>query len=425
MFALVDCNSFFASCEKVFRPKLAERPVVVLSNNDGIVVARSPEAKKLGIPMGEAFFKIKRLVQQHRVHVFSSNFELYADMSRRVMQTLRQWTPLLEIYSIDEAFLHFDGVRIDDIDALGREITRIVKQWTGIPVSVGFAETKTLAKLANETAKSRACGHCVLLDAAVRDATMQEFDIGDVWGVGRRLVVPFRKLGLRTAFDLSQVDPIWMRRNYSIVQEQLVRELRGERCWEIDDQPQPKKSIQYSRSFGETTSSWEDLEQAVATFAARAAEKSREQGTVASAVYVHVNTSPFRKDREQYRSEGTVVGFPSPTASTPEIVNAALRGLRKIFVPGLAYKKATVILLQLIDADVAGQQKFLFDKGDRSEEQRETERTLMESVDEINRRFGRGAVFFGVEGVEHDWKPHRDFHGSCFTTRAPDFPVAR
>ena len=425
MFALVDCNSFFASCEQVFRPDLVGKPVVVLSNNDGVVVARSAEAKKLGIPMGEPFFKIKRLVEQNRIHVFSSNYILYNDLSRRVMRTLEQWSPNVEVYSIDEAFLDFDGLGIDDFDALGRTMTETVRKWTGIPVSVGIAPTKTLAKIAAETAKTRGIAACDLSDETAWDTVLKEFDIGDVWGVGRRLVKPFRNLGLRTAYDLSRVDPIWMRRQYSIIQEKTVRELRGEPCFGIEP-PQPKKSIQVSRSFGDATDRLEDLEEAVATFAAKAAQKAREQGSVAPAVYVHVNTSWFHKDKASYYSDSTVTTFPIPTSSSPEIVSAAIEGLRRIYKPALPYKKATVILLDLLDADVTRSQGYLFEKDEkRNSDRRETERRLMESLDEINRRLGSRTVFFGAEGIEQTWRPRRENVSPNYTTDMDGLPVVR
>lgn len=426
MFALVDCNSFFASCEQVFQPRLVGKPVVVLSNNDGIVVARSREAKRLGIPMGEAFFKIKKLVENGGVHVFSSNYELYADMSRRVMQTLTQWTPLIEFYSIDEAFLDFTGTKVDDFSELGRTICETVRRWTGIPVSVGVAPTKTLAKVANETAKARETGVCCLLDDEQRQAALRAFDIGDVWGIGRRLVAPLRRLGLRTADDLSRVDPLWMRRHYSIVLEKTVRELRGEPCFDLDSEPQPKQSIQVSRSFGEAVERLNDLENAVATFAAKAAEKARSQGSVAAAVYVHVNTSYFQKDRTQYYSQGATHTFPLPTASSLEIISAAHGILRQLFKPQYRYKKATVILLDLRDAEACRSQGLLFEPDEtRDAARRELERRLMESLDRINGRFGKRTVFLGSEGVDTGWRPQREHRSDRFTTCLAEFVVAR
>jgi len=426
MLALIDCNSFFVSCEKVFRPDLAGKAVVVLSNNDGVVVARSPEAKALGIAMGEAAFNIRRLVESGAVKVFSSNFRLYSDLSWRVMKTLEQWTPDIEVYSVDEAFLDFSGVRVDDPTLLGREIIATVRQWTGIPVSIGFAPTKTLCKVANEIAKSRGLGICTLMDDdACKDALIT-FDVADVWGVGRRLIPKFQRLGLRTAYDLSQVDPLWMRKNFSVVQEKTVRELCGEPCFARDDAPEPKKSIQVSRSFGDTTDRLKDLEEAVATFAARAAEKARSQGSVASAVYVHINTSWFKKGRDDYYSQGVMTVFPVPTDSSMEIIEAALDTLRKVYKPGRQYKKATVILHELKDAEAVRSQGLLFEKNEeRNAERRTTERQLMNTLDRINRQHGKGAVFFGAEGIRKDWRPHQDAVSPCYTTCLSELPTTR
>ncbi|MDR0391183.1 MAG: Y-family DNA polymerase [Planctomycetaceae bacterium] len=426
VFLLVDCNSFFASCERLFRPDLAGRAVVVLSNNDGVVVARSKEAKQLGIKMGEPFFRIKQLTQQKKVAVFSSNFTLYADLSRRVMQTLENFCPVVEIYSIDEAFLDLSGMRINDLNKFGQNIATTVYRWTGIPVSVGIAPTRTLAKIANEIAKSTGALVHNLQDESERIKSLQNFDIGDVWGVGRRLVVSFRRLGLRTAYELSQVDPIWMRKNYSVMQEKTVRELCGENCFETDV-PQLRKSIQVSRSFGDTISSLEELEGAVAAFAVRAAEKARVDGTVASAVYVHINTSRFKKGKEDYYSNGIAIPFFKPTSNTIEIIAAARKGLREIFVPRMQYKKATIILLNLIDSKFAESQKFLFDSNDSySPERRETEKRLMNSLDAINSRFGRHTVFFGIEGIQQPtWHARQNMISPQYTTDINDLPIVK
>ncbi|MDR2170304.1 MAG: Y-family DNA polymerase [Planctomycetaceae bacterium] len=426
MFALVDCNSFFASCEQLFRPDLIGKAVVVLSNNDGVVVARTKEAKQLGVKMGEPFFQIRQLTQQNRLTVFSSNFTLYSDLSRRVMQTLENFCPVIEIYSIDEAFLDLSGMTINDLTEFGYKISTTVERWTGLPVSVGIAPTKTLAKIANETAKKNETKICNLQDESECIKTLQKFDIGDVWGIGRRLVVSLRRLGLRTAYELSQVDPLWMRKNFSVIQEKTVRELRGEICFEVDI-PQTRKSIQVSRSFGDSTSCLADLEEAAASFAIRAAEKARTDGTVASAIYVHVNTSRFKKNKENYYSNGVIVPFPEPTSNTIEIIAAAKKGLRQIFIPNLQYKKATVILLNLLDAKFAASQKTLFDKNESySQNQKETENRLMSSLDEINHKFGRGSIFFGVEGIQQPtWRPRHNMKSPCYTTNINDLPIAK
>ena len=422
MYALVDCNSFFASCEKVFRPDLRGKAVVVLSNNDGCVVARTAEAKKLGIPMGEAFFKIKRFVETGRVIAFSGNYALYNDMSHRVMRALEQWTPNIEIYSIDEAFIDLSGLGIPDLADYCRYISKTVFQWTGIPVSVGIAPTKTLAKVANETAKSRGIDSLAILNENIRVDILKEFDIDDVWGVGRRLIKPLRNLGLRTAYDLSRVDPLWMRKKYSIVQEKTVRELSGEACFGLDF-PETKKNILVSRSFAETTDSLEVLQNAVAAFAARAAEKCRHQNTLATAVHVHANTSWFRK--EDYFSKRAIVPLTVPSASTPEIIVAAFEALDQVYRPHTQFKRVGVMLLNLVDAEAARSQGYLFEMDEvRNTEKRESERKLMESLDRINGRFGRGTVFFGAEGVQKKWKQNRNMVSPAFVSKIDELPIA-
>ena len=257
LIGLLDCNCFFVSCEKLFRPDLKDKAVVVLSNNDGVVVSRSPEAKKL-VPMGEPHYKIKHLAQRGQVIVFSSNYRLYGDMSNRVMETLQQWTPHTEIYSIDEAFLDLTKHGNTSVDSLMNEIVSTVKQWTGIPVSLSVGSTMTLAKVANNLEK-KGSGTCALLDPLVREQSLAEMEIGDVWGIGRRLAPRLIRWGIRTAKDLASVDPLWMRKNFTVVQERLVRELNGEPCLDLIEVAAPRKNIQVSRSFSKATDDYRSL----------------------------------------------------------------------------------------------------------------------------------------------------------------------
>ena len=423
-FVLVDCNSFFASCEKVFRPDLADKPVVVLSSNDGCVVARSKEAKAIGIPMGEPYFKIKHLLEGNRVAVFSSNFGLYSDMSRRVMRTLEQFAPEMEVYSVDEAFLDVTGVAIENLERFMTEIAVTVKKWTGIPVSVGMGPTKTLAKVANDVAKKSDSGTCHLFEADQRETILHAMDVGDVWGVGRRLVVPLKKLGIRTAWDLATRDPIWVRHNFSVIQEKMVRELCGEACYDLDNMPMARKSIQVSRSFGEPVTDLETLCEAVSSFAANAAVSLRKENSVASAVYVHVNTNRFHK--EDYYSNGVTVPLALPSSSTPELIAAAVYGVKQIFAEEKQYKRAGVILMEIRDADAAKAQKTLFNLDDtKTDQQRETEQKLMKTLDRINRNMGRGTLFFAAEGIEQTWRPAANQKSRLFTTVKEDFPTAK
>jgi DNA polymerase V len=442
IFGLLDCNSFYASCEQVFRPHLQGRAVVVLSNNDGCVVARTAEAKKLGIPMGEPYFRIRRLAEAGELTVFSSNYMFYGDMSRRVMQALKHWTPRIEIYSIDEAFLEFTGIA--DIDRLPPDLpggveaareaflqsmVRTIRQWTGIPVSLGIGPTKTLAKAANRVAKSNGRGTCSLMDPAVRREHLQNFPIGDVWGVGHRLRRRFERLGLRTALDLAETEPWWMRKHCSIVQEKMVRELRGEPCLEWEETPPPRKNIQVSRSFGERTDDRDALRQALASFATRGAEKLRAQEGLASAVYVHMNTNRFMTEQPSY-SNGIAMGFGIPTDSTRKIISRALEGFERIYRKGYAIQKAGVMLLDIQPRGGVRPQQYLFDpeeegpKGEMEQRQR-TEDRLMRTLDQVNDLLGPGTLFFAAEGVERSWKPSAAFRSPCFTTRWEDLPVVR
>ncbi|MCL2303775.1 MAG: Y-family DNA polymerase [Planctomycetaceae bacterium] len=423
LYSLVDCNCFFVSCEKLFRPDLRNRAIVVLSNNDGVVVSRSPEAKKLGIPMGESYFKIKRLVEHGLVTAFSSNYRMYGDLSNRVMRTLTRWTPNVEIYSIDESFMDFTGlgVKHSEIDSLLHEITSTVKRWTGIPVSIGLGPTVTLSKVANDLAK-KGDGTCSLVDVDKRRAALEQMEIGEVWGIGRRLVPKMRKLGIRSALQLADMDPLWMRREFSIVLERLVRELNGERCLELHTIPQPRQSIQVSRSFREATDDYRVLEEGVSTFATKACEKARQDGTVASAIYVHLNTSYFK---EGYVSGGLVRGLDVPTAYTPRVIRVALELLGQIYRPGLMYKKASVTLLDTKNAKAVQSQGLLFDSDGQTPEQRQQDAGLMESVDRINHLLGPGKVFFGAQGTTQNWRGASDHCSPGYTTNWRELPVVK
>lgn len=423
IYGLLDCNSFFASCEKLFRPDLADRPVVVLSNNDGVVVARSPEAKKLGVGMGEPYFKIKRLVEHGGLTVFSSNFRLYGEMSLRVMQMLYRWTPLVDIYSIDEAFLDFSdiGLKLEELDALLEEIVISIKRWTGIQVSLGLGPTMTLAKVANDIAKKNR-GTCNLFHRENRQKTLARLEIGDVWGIGRRLAPKMRRLGIRTAADLAAVDPLWIRKKFSVVQEQLVRELGGECRLDMSSIPLPRKSIQVSRSFQEATDDLQTLSEAVATFAARACEKARSEGTVASAVSIHLYTSRYNGN---YLSDGRVKGFDSETVHSPDVIRISLELLRALYRSGPMYKKAMVMLLDLRDAAAAKSQGLLFDCDGKTADERQRDDRLMVSVDQINRSLGKGKLFFGSQGTEKHWCAASEHSSPDYMVRWSELPIVK
>lgn len=418
LFGLIDCNSFYASCQKAFQPSLKNRPVIVLSNNDGCVVARSQEAKDLGIPMGAPFFQIQHDCLRYRIAVFSSNYALYGDMSARVMQTLARHVPDIEIYSIDEAFLHFGKGRVPSEEE-ARRLVDIVYQWTGIPTSIGIAETRTLAKVANRTAKKRREKACILTAPDVIESVLKQFPLNDVWGVGRKLYDRFYRAGMKTAWDLAQQNPSEIRRQFSVVQEAMVRELNGESCFANQQSPPTNKTIQVSRTFGERQRELPPVQAAIAAFAARGAEKLRLQGSVARAVEVFIQTSPFQPVPQ--RAAQTVASFPNPTDDTLTITEIAEKAMEKIFQPGYAYMKAGIILLDLTPAKIEKQQGNLFE----DPETRKKRDKLMQTIDRLNEKMGKSAVIVGAQLLDDSWRSSRENISPRYTTEWTDLPVAR
>lgn len=418
LYALVDCNSFYASCEKVFRPGLRDRPVVVLSNNDGCVVARSPEAKALGIGMGAPYFKVRDLIEKADVAVFSSNYALYGDMSRRVMSVLAGWAPEMEVYSIDEAFLDFTGLPEAARPEYWLALTVAVKQFTGVPVSVGVGPTKTLAKVASRAAKksSRPCHG--FLRASDASEYLAGLPVEEIWGVSGRWGRRLRALGIRTAAELRDADTRFLRANFSVVMERTARELRGQPCIELEHEPPPRKQLRVSRSFGKKVRTLEAMERATAGYAFRAAEKLRETGHVAGGIYVYLRINYFGRGRKY--ANASTGAFHAPTADAFEIVSEAVRRVKKIFRKGFEYKKSGVIML---DVSRAGppRQEFLFDL-DADAKKREP---LMEAVDRLNRRMGRGTVFTAAQGVERPWTLRAEFRSPRYTTSWLELPEAR
>jgi DNA polymerase V len=303
------------------------------------------------------------------------------------------------------------------------EIVSTVKKWTGIPVSLGVGSTMTLAKVANDVAK-KSGGTCALIEPPVRNQALAGMEIGDVWGIGRRLAPKLIRMGFRTAKDLAVVDPLWMRKNFTIVQEQLVRELNGERCLDITTIPTPRKNIQVSRSFSEATNDYRSLAEAVSTFAARACEKARSEGTVAAAVYVHLNTSWYKKDGS-YVSDGKMRGFNVPTSSTPDVIRTALALLREVYREGILYKKASVMLLNLQDSKAVKSQGILFDMGGKNPDEQQRDDMLMETVDQINRSFGKGTMTFGSQGTEQKWRGASEHCSPNYTISFGDLPLVK
>ena len=415
MFALVDCNNFYASCERVFDPRLEQRPIVVLSNNDGCVIARSNEAKALGIAMGEPAFQKEEVYAKHNVAVFSSNFALYGDMSQRVMRTLAQHSAAMEIYSIDEAFLECGGLTADGLDRFGSQLRKTVKQWTGIPVSIGVAPTKTLAKVANHIAKRLPdnSGVCVLNKEETIEYCLKKLPVEKLWGVGRRYALFLRSWGINTAWDLRRMPEGWVKDNMTVVGLRLQKELKGEPCIPLENQPQKKKEICTSRSFGTMVTELDELQQAVSMYATRCAEKLRTQNSCTNLVEVFLHTNPFRPDLPQYKNV-RFVRLPVASNSTLSIVQAALRGLRSIYRAGYQYKKAGVIVSGLVPSNTI--QYNLFHSTDEDRHMR-----LMNAMDTVNDREGRDVLRVAEQGFDRRWTLRQERLSPCYTTRWADF----
>jgi DNA polymerase V len=413
--ALVDCNNFYCSCERVFQPSLIDRPVVVLSNNDGCIVARSGEVKALGIPMGTPLFKVRNLIDRHNIAVRSSNYTLYGDMSHRVMRTLELFSPTVEVYSIDEGFVYLDGIGGDLAD-YGRRLRATVLQHTGIPVSVGIGATKTLAKVANKLAK-KGDGVFSLADSAVRENALRDFPVGDIWGIGPRYARKLAKYDIHTAAQFSSASLTWVRQHFTVVGMQTAMELCGQRCFTAEMEPVPSKQIVRSRSFGRPVKSLTDLLQAVAMHASRAAEKLREQKLAAGVLAVFVMTNHFRTDQPQYDSSAALE-MTIPTDATDTLIAAATRGVRHMYRRGYAYKKAGVMLMDL--RSVAGFAPVLFE-----ELQGPQSSPLDATLDRINRRYGSQTLRYAAVGFDHAWGMQREFCSPKYTTRWSDLPVAK
>ncbi|MCE5251066.1 Y-family DNA polymerase [bacterium] len=416
MVALVDCNNFYVSCERVFNPKLEGRPVVVLSNNDGCVVARSNEAKALGIPAGVAAFKIGDLIKSGTVHALSSNYALYGDMSHRIMETLAQFTPEIEVYSIDEAFLNLTGFDPGTVTDYARTIRATVRRWTGVPVSIGVAETKTLAKIANRFAKkSPKSGGVVNLTASPhQERALALTGVGDVWGVGRQYAKFLIRNGVVTALDLRDATDVWVKKHMGIVGLRTVKELRGTPCLSLEQCPPEKKEMCVSRSFGQPVKTRAAMHEAIATYTTRAAEKLRKQRFAAGALMVFMMTNRFRDDPQYANS--TVVELPVPTDSTHELIRYALHGTNAIFREGYRFNKAGVILTGLVPRGEI--QTDLFCTVDHVGARR-----LMDALDRVNTRMGPGTLKYAAVGLNQDWQTKFKRRSPRYTTRWDELPV--
>ncbi len=411
MLALVDCNNFYVSCERVFNPALEGVPVIVLSNNDGCAVARSNEAKALGIRMGAPFFQIRDLCRRHGVRVFSSNYELYGDMSRRVTSVLRSFAPQLEVYSIDESFLELGGVT--DPITLAHDLRHTVRRWTGIPVSVGLAPSKTLAKAANKLAKKEGSG-CRLLLPGECAGTLDSIAVEDVWGVGRRLNKRLRRIGILTAQDLAKAPAAVIRRLGGVTLERTLRELNGLPCMGME-QPQHRRNICSSRSFGRPVTDLTDLEEALSTYTMTAVQRMRGEGTLARGVQVFLGTNPFKDGSPQYHNSLSTA-LPDPTNDLLAITSAALALLRRLYRRGFAYKKTGLLLLDLVPFHL--RQAGLFTEANVKKRTQ-----LNHALDEIIRQYGRRSLFLATEGIHRTWQMRRDRRTQRWTTDWEEIPV--
>ncbi|PIJ50954.1 DNA polymerase V subunit UmuC [Erwinia sp. OLTSP20] len=422
MFALVDVNSFYASCETIFRPDLRGQAVVVVSNNDGCVISRSAEARLLGIKMGEPYFKIKNNSYRAPVHVFSSNYALYADLSERVMQTLMALSPSLEIYSIDEAFVHLapsaavDGMSLTDF---GHQMRRQVYRNTGLSVGVGIAQTKTLAKLANYVAKQRpdSGGVVGLSDDSQRRPLLARVPVAAVWGVGKRIAKRLNDMGIDSALALAESSSWVIRKHFNVVLERTARELRGEPCLALEEFASSRQQIVCSRSFGHRVTHYEHMHQAVCAYAERAAEKLRRERQFCCFVSVFLRTSPHAR-QEQYYGNQASTKLMTPTNDTRDIIRAATQALDRIWINGHRYIKAGVMLADFFSNGVA--QLNLFDDN----APRANSAALMQTIDRINTS-GKGKVWFAGQGIEPGWAMKREMLSPAYTTRFQDLPLAK
>ena len=417
--ALVDCNDFYVSCERVFRPGLAGRPVVVLSNNDGCVVSRSAEAKRLGIRMGVPLFEVRERVRRHGVVVCSSNYALYGDFSQRIAGLLCEAAPAVEVYSIDESFLDLTGLPAGELEAWCGDLSSRIRRWTGIPVLVGVGPTKTLAKLANRWAKKSSPAAGVFDLASHPDRTepaLRRTPLGGVWGIGHRWERMLGGCGIRTALELRDASDGWIRKRMGVTGLRTVLELRGLACHEIESQPAPRQTVCHSRTFGRAVRDGRQLHAAVASFAARAADKLRSAGQVAGAVQVFVASDRFRKEAPQH-SAAAVSRFREPTSDSREAVRAAVGVLAAIRREGIAYRQAGVLLLELSAERERAPE--LFAAADS------TSGALMRAVDRIRRRFGRDSLGWGFDRERDEgWRMRQERLSPRYTTRWRDLPAA-
>ena len=404
--ALIDCNSFYVSCERLFNPKIRKKPVVVLSNNDGCIISRSNEAKALGIKMGEPYFKAKDIIVKNNVHVFSSNYSLYGDLSRRVMRTLKRFNSDIEVYSIDEAFIDLSNFPDNEVENVAQEIRATVLQWTGIPTSIGIAKTKTLSKVANHIAKKKQSGITNFIGVENIDPLLEKVDINDVWGVGKQLTKFYHKNGIYNAKQLKNKSNTWIKKSSNVLGSRTAMELRGIPGIDLETTTSRRKSCVVSRSFGQRVERFQELREAVAKYCLNASEKIRSESLIAKSITVFIRTSLFQS-KFGYYSNSKTIDFPIATNNSIEIVKAALTGLETIFKNSYQYQKAGVMLTGLSNSNDG---KNLF-----SSEKDEKINSLMRSIDNTNNRYGRATLSLASAGVHKKWNMRRQ-HSSKIDT---------
>ena len=411
--ALVDCNSFYVSCERLFNPSIIKKPVIVLSSNDGCVISRSTEAKALGIKMGEPYFKVEKIIKKNDVKVFSSNYSLYGDISRRVMKTLKQFSPQMEIYSIDEAFLNLSSIRDENLFEHGNKIRKTVLKWTGIPTSIGIATTKTLSKAANHIAKKEQSGIVNLINTKQIDQILKEIEINEVWGVGRQLTKFYIKNGIHTAYQLKNMHNNWIKKNTNVLGSRTAMELKGIPCVSLKEHQEKRKNCCVSRSFGRKVTKLEELSESVTIHCLNAAEKIRSDNQTTKRITVFIRTSPFQKDKNYYANSKDI-DLPVRTNDSIELVKQALIALQYIYRKGYKYQKAGIIFSGLNEVDIY--KKNLFSSINNEEKRKK----LMKAIDYTNIKYGRHALSIAQAGLRKKLNIKRQ-HSSKIDTACFDF----
>ena len=415
--ALIDCDSFYVSCERLFKPSLIKKPVIVLSNNDGCIISRSSEAKTLGIKMGEPYFKAKKIIAKNNVYVFSSNYSLYGDISRRVMKTLKHFAPEMEIYSIDEAFLNLSSVPDDEILQFGKKIRDTVLRWVGIPTSIGIATTKTLSKIANHIAKKEKSGVVSLINKKNIDHILEKIEIRDVWGVGRQLSKFYINNGIFNANQLKNISNNWIKKSSNVLSSRTAMELRGVPCISLEIVQSKRKSCCVSRSFGKKVEGLQELKESITNHCLNAAEKIRSESLLTKSITIFIRTCSFQKIEMHYSNSRTI-DFPIATDNSIEIVKSAVFGLKSIFKKGYKYQKSGIILSGLCESKSYNNNLFSSTKDKKT-------KNLMRSIDYTNFRYGRSTLSLAVALSNKKWKTKRQHSSKIDTTDFDCLPIIK